>query len=54
MRAPMKDFTFMLDHTLTPRLVEILFSGGLTNVQNRNTQHADRYPPANSFLPDAQ
>jgi len=30
-RAPMKDFTFMLDHTLTPRLVEILFSGGLTN-----------------------
>jgi aconitate hydratase len=30
-RVPKKELTFTLSHTLTPRLVEILFSGGLTN-----------------------
>jgi aconitate hydratase len=28
---PKKDLTFTASHTLTPRLIEILFSGGLTN-----------------------
>ena len=30
-RVPKKDLTFTVSHTLTPRLIEILFSGGLTN-----------------------
>jgi hypothetical protein len=30
-RVPKKDLTFTASHALTPRLVEILFSGGLTN-----------------------
>src|SRR5258706_11732467 len=29
--VPKKDLTFIVSHALTPRLVEILFSGGLTN-----------------------
>jgi len=36
-RVPQKDLTFTVSHTLTPRLVEILFSGGLTNwVRNQS------------------
>ena len=30
-RVPQKDLTFTASHALTPRLIEILFSGGLTN-----------------------
>jgi aconitate hydratase len=30
-RIPQKNLTFIANHTLTPRLIEILFSGGLTN-----------------------
>jgi aconitate hydratase len=30
-RVPKKGLTFTVSHALTPRLVEILFSGGLTN-----------------------
>ena len=30
-RVPQKDLTFPVSHTLTSRLVEILFAGGLTN-----------------------
>ncbi len=30
-RVPQKNLTFTVSHTLTPRLIEILFSGGLTN-----------------------
>ena len=31
LRIPKKDLIFTVNHTLTPRLTEILFSGGLTN-----------------------
>ena len=31
MRVPKKDLTFVANHALTPRLIDILFSGGLTN-----------------------
>ena len=36
-RVPKKDLTFTVSHALTPRLAEILFSGGLTNwVRNQS------------------
>ncbi len=36
-RVPQKDLTFTVSHALTPRLIEILFSGGLTNwVRNQS------------------
>jgi hypothetical protein len=31
LRVPAKIFSFTATHTLTPRLLEILFSGGMTN-----------------------
>ena len=37
-RVPQKNLIFTVSHALTPRLVEILFSGGMTN-WIRNQSH---------------